>query len=133
MDITPITIWREARGEGEQGMAAVANVINNRILNQGKLWPKDPEQACLQPYQFSCWNNNSSIATMYPSATDTQYEIAQHIWKNLKDYPDQTGGATYYRNVEVAGPFPDNYKVTVVIGKHTFAKQANQQGLKRPT
>ena len=49
-----ITILAEARGEGNAGMYAVACVIEQRARNR-KL---APSKVCLQPWQFSCWNQD---------------------------------------------------------------------------
>ena len=46
------TIWHEARGEGRQGLEAVASVIYNR--SQNKRIPL--EAVCLARKQFSCHN-----------------------------------------------------------------------------
>ena len=50
--IVAITILAEARGEGNKGMYAVAAVIAQRSFER----KRTPEQVCLKPYQFSCWN-----------------------------------------------------------------------------
>lgn len=123
MDIVPITVWREARGEGIEGMRAVAWVIENRANDARRRWPSDPEHICLEPKQFSCWNDTDPERSLYPFVTDEQFEQAGMVWVNLHAMPDPTGGATFYRNVAVAGPFPAGYEVTAVIGKHTFARE----------
>jgi len=55
LDILAKTLWGEARGEGREGLIAVAWVIKNRADNPG-WWGKSIELVCLKPYQFSCWN-----------------------------------------------------------------------------
>lgn len=130
MDIVPITIWRESRGEGEAGMIAVAEVIHNRTKTKGQGWPTDPEQVCMQDFQFSSWNNRDSNRNLYPKPNDSQYEMAVSIWYHPEKHatkPDPTNGATFYRNVATAGPFPSQYQVTAVIGNHTFAVLATTQ------
>jgi spore germination cell wall hydrolase CwlJ-like protein len=119
MDIVPLTIWKEAEGEGEAGMTGVAWVISNRVA--AKQWPDDPEEVCLQPYQFSCWNTDDPRRKVYPKEGDPQYDIAQDIWHNLGSGDDPTHGATFYRNEKVAGPFSSDYQITARIGNHTFA------------
>ena len=50
--IVASTIYMEARGEGTEGMKAVAAVIKQRAINGN-----DPlSVVCLKSYQFSCWN-----------------------------------------------------------------------------
>ena len=50
--IVAMTILGEARGEGEEGMYAVACVIAQRSI----AWKRTPKQICLADKQFSCWN-----------------------------------------------------------------------------
>ena len=61
-DVLARTIWGEARGEGLEGMRAVANVILNRVkiaeLKNGFWWGSNIIQVCQKPYQFSCWNRS---------------------------------------------------------------------------
>ena len=61
LDTLARTVWGEARGEGEAGMAAVAAVIRNRIdvsaAHGGKYWwGRDWISVCQARSQFSCWN-----------------------------------------------------------------------------
>ena len=55
LDIAARTIWGEARGEGPEGMRAVAHVIANRAT-KGGWWGDTLWSVCLKPWQFSCWN-----------------------------------------------------------------------------
>ena len=67
LQILARTLFGEARGEGDEGLEAVACVIMNRyksgkwftgydVLN-GKKIPS-VAQTCLKKAQFSCWNKN---------------------------------------------------------------------------
>ena len=69
VDILARTIYGEARGEGLEGMEAVALVVINRV--KAKKWftgydlingVKIPSvaQTCLKRAQFSCWNKNDA-------------------------------------------------------------------------
>ena len=61
-DILARTIWGEARGEGVEGMKAVANVVLNRVKiskdRGGFWWGNDITSVCKKPFQFSCWNKS---------------------------------------------------------------------------
>jgi len=83
LNLPAVTIWREARGEGQPGMLAVAFVIRNRA-QQGKPWPHDPDRVCLQRKQFSCWNDNDHQRDLYPDSTldATTYETAVAAWES---------------------------------------------------
>ena len=49
------TMWGEARGEGTDGLGAVALVIRNR--SQDRRWERlSIAGICRQPWQFSVWN-----------------------------------------------------------------------------
>jgi len=52
-EILARTLWGEARGEGIDGMRAVAHVILNRVADAR--WPGTVAEVCLQPSQFSAW------------------------------------------------------------------------------
>ena len=52
IEVLALTIYGEARGELIEGQVAVAAVIRNRV-NTRKQTYKD---ICLEPKQFSCWN-----------------------------------------------------------------------------
>ena len=131
VNLPAITIWREARGEGQLGMLAVAFVIHNRA-DHGGLWPMDPDRVCLQRKQFSCWNDNDHQRDLYPDSTPDApvYEIAVAQWSLVWDGAaviDPTGGATYYVNAAAVtkNPFANPvFMQTAVIKNHTFYKDA---------
>jgi len=61
-EVLALTIWGEARGESVEGQIAVANVIMNRWKNNlGKY--KTVTDVCLEPRQFSCWNESDPNRT----------------------------------------------------------------------
>ena len=51
-DILARTIWAEARGDGWEGMQAVASVVLNRV-KQNSWYGKSIVAVCLFPWQFS--------------------------------------------------------------------------------
>ena len=65
------TLWGEARGEGIQGLEAVAWVIRNRHEIHPR-WKGLPIfQVCKAPYQFSCWlQNDPNYPKMLGLSTD---------------------------------------------------------------
>lgn len=48
------TLLGEARGEGLEGLVAVACVVKNRA-DHPRWWGKSIKGCCLAPSQFSCW------------------------------------------------------------------------------
>ena len=61
-DILARTLWGEARGEGPAGQIAVAWTIRNRVFDgkEKSWWGEGYAGVCQKPWQFSCWNRNSS-------------------------------------------------------------------------
>jgi len=135
LDTLARTLHGEARGEGEEGMSAVAWVVRNRAARPG-WWSRHPDDipddtiqaVCLDPKQFSCWNpgdaNRGTITAL--KDTDPAYLLAWRIARRVLDgeVPDPTGGADHYLSVGWVGRTkwarenPD--KMTVRIGGHCF-------------
>ncbi|OWK42211.1 cell wall hydrolase [Fimbriiglobus ruber] len=123
-DVLARTICGEARGEGNQGMQAVANVVLNRVAKPG-WWGATVKGVCLKPYQFSCWNlgdpNRAVILNL-----DTDYAIyndALGIASGVIDgsLPDITGGATSYFAKGTPEPkWAAGKNPCAVIGNHIF-------------
>jgi N-acetylmuramoyl-L-alanine amidase len=123
MQVIPITIWREARGEGQAGMAAVLHVILNRAVpNPATPWPADPEKVCLQDFQFSCWNNRDPQRNLYPAPNDPQYAIAESLALSAaRGLDDPTNGATAYYDESITAPsWATPERFTVQIGRLRF-------------
>lgn len=118
------TIWGEARGEGAEGMQAVANVIMNRV-DRGGWYGLSVKDVVLKPYQFSCWNagdpnrvklDNLTLAEL---STFGALEIAQKAIAG--QLPDITGGATEYHAANIKPNWDwSKLQKTVQIGNHIF-------------
>lgn len=121
MNIVPLTVWREARGEGEAGMRGVYAVIYNRSVDERPSWPVNPEQVCLQSMQFSCWNDHDPQRNLYQKSGDPQYAMATAICSQQGE--DPTHGATCYFDHSIPPPYwatPETF--TVQIGRLRFHK-----------
>lgn len=125
LDTMARTVWGEARGEGDVGIAAVAWVIKNRAAKPG-WWGRDIESVCLKKWQFSCWNaddpNSSKCATL-----DESNDAFRHIRDICRAVvegaiPDPTGGATHYHTKAVAPKWAATALPCAVIGHHLFYK-----------
>ncbi|MHC8493632.1 cell wall hydrolase [Thalassospira sp. SM2505] len=124
VDVIARTIWGEARGEGERGMQAVANVIMNRA-KKGGWWGNSPVEVCLKPAQFSAWNRNDPNFDLARKVTtqDPQFRIALTIAGKAVagTLPDITGGATHYFNPNVVLPSWASALTSLGdIGNHRF-------------
>lgn len=127
-----LTIWGEARGEGRDGMLAVAHVVKNRC-ERGGWFGSSIREVCLKNFQFSCWNksdpNSKKLdparleklnpvtpdAAAWRSAKSIAYTVLLGM---LKDY---TNGATHYHTVDIPKPAWAT-KLTEVArkGRHIF-------------
>jgi N-acetylmuramoyl-L-alanine amidase len=114
--IIALTLLAEARGEGVEGMEAVAMVIKQRMANR----KQTASQVCLAPKQFSCWNGKTSDDLHHlwqsPAAPDAIKVVRRfdELDPAVIDYAD------HYCAVNIQ-PFWAIVQVpVVVIGNHTF-------------
>ncbi|MGF1609740.1 MAG: cell wall hydrolase [Kiloniellales bacterium] len=123
VDIVARTIWGEARGEGNRGMQAVANVIANRAARPG-WWGSDFISVCMKPYQFSAWNSNDPNSGKAARVTeaDAQFRVALDLAGKAVAgvLPDITGGATHYHTHAVSPGWASSLRKTADIGNHVF-------------
>lgn len=125
IDTLARTIWAEARGEGERGMSAVANVVMNRCAAP-KWWGHDVRSVCLYPFQFSCWNDGDPNFPKLRSVTsaDKDFMTALRIAADAVQgkLPDITKGATSYKTKTLPWPHswgPERLPL-ITIGNHEF-------------
>jgi hypothetical protein len=115
--VVALTILAEARGEGRDGMAAVACVIAQRAENRSIT----PEQVCLQRWQFSCWNGKSEqdLDHLYKSP---MAEWALYLEENIHSMNRaKVGFADHYYADWIKAPYwAKGQKPVAVIGKHKF-------------
>lgn len=124
IDVLARTLWGEARGEGAQGMRAVACVVMNRVKAPG-WWGRDVQGVCRKPFQFSCWNSNDPNREKLLAVTedDGHFALARLIAEQAirGEVADFTGGATHYFAKGATIPFwARGMKPCAVIGRHLF-------------
>ena len=117
-----LLIWREARGEGRDGMRAVAHVVRNRV--QAIHLPDSWDDIMAAPWQFSSLTaRGDSQLIVWPKAPDAAFDEAMQIASLVytgDDY-DLTQGSTHYFNPEVVLPsWAAKLKFVVRIGHHDF-------------
>jgi hypothetical protein len=132
-DILARTIFGEARGEGIEGMEAVACVIMNRI--RAKKWftgyvikngIKIPSvaQTCLKKAQFSCWNKNDPNypLLMKISKSDKLFNQCLIIAKRALNaqLTDFTNGALYYHTKAIKPKWAIGKSPCYEIKNHLF-------------
>jgi len=121
-------IYWEARGDGADGMEAVANVVMNRlgfedfpnticeVVAQGR-----EQGAC----QFSWLCDDHSI----DAKDDESYAIAKEIARKAinRQLTDRTGGALYFHQRKVSPSWSAEFIKTVEIGEHVFYKPPSRE------
>lgn len=120
-EVIAATIIREAGGEGEVGMQAVASVIQNRTT--GKL---TAYQVIMRPKQFSCLNGVKNYkAYVLKSKRHTQWKFALELARKLesKNVEDITNGATHYHSIEVNPKWARKLEFKVQVGNHLFYEE----------
>lgn len=122
-DILVKTILSEARGEGEEGMRAVAHNILNRA-NSGR-YPSDPAAVALQPKQYSGWNrgeggNNPNQFRPGTSQYENAAQVIDRVFSGQSQ--DPTNGALFYHTPQVNPSWAGevNRYGTTKIGNHIF-------------
>ena len=132
IDVLARTLWGEARGEGDEGMKAVACVVMNRIKiaqeNKDKYWWGGTIiDVCQKPYQFSCWNYNDPNREKLLSVNDTDlyFATARRIAQRglLGFLPDITEGATHYHTAGISPYWTRKMNVSAMIGNHIFYRE----------
>ncbi len=123
IDVLARTLWGEARGEGEAGMAAVAAVIVNRARRPG-WWGRDIVEICKRPWQFSCWNagdpNREKLLRV--GNDDAAFAAALRIARLALAgaLPDPTQGATHYHAAQIQPGWARGREPAARIGGHLF-------------
>lgn len=134
-DILARTLYGEARGEAERGMAAVACVIMNRVhLSEQNMvnargplwWGRDVVSVCLKQYQFSCWNRDDPNRRKIIAVTrdDPIFAAALRIARAAisGEIEDVTHGATHYHARNITPTWARGVTPTATIGQHIFYK-----------
>ena len=115
--VVALTILAEARGEGRDGMAAVACVIAQRAENRSIT----PEKVCLQKWQFSCWNGKTEqdLDHLYKSP---MADWALYLEENIRNMNRaKVGFADHYYADWIKAPYwAKGKKPVAVIGQHKF-------------
>ena len=128
------TIYWEARGTGEVGMQAIANVVMNRLGHSG--FPNTICGVVKQGHekgscQFSWWCDGKSDQ----AKEDESYAIAKEIARKALNLqlPDLTGGALYFHHGKATTSWSREYIKTAEVASFVFYKPrgARRDRLKR--
>ena len=118
--IVALTLLGEARGEGIEGMAGVASVIQTRATERHQT----PAQVCLAPKQFSFWNGKHTEAEKAKLLANPQGENALRLARLVCSgkMPDVVNGANHYHALSVHPKWATASKQTKQINNHKFYK-----------
>lgn len=127
-DVMARTLWGEARGEGDRGMHAVANVILNRVAvaqARGSFWwGGNVIEVCQKPFQFSCWNRDDPNLPKVKNVdeNDIHFTTALRLSRRalIGVLPDLTNGATHYHERSINPYWARGRTPCAVIGRHVF-------------
>jgi spore germination cell wall hydrolase CwlJ-like protein len=116
-------LYYEARGEGENGQKAVAEVVFHR-MNHGNyghsICAVVYEGAGHQGCQFSFTCNGELTHGKEQDAWRESEQLAARILTGEIRLRDTTGGATNYHAVSVSPEWADTLERTTQIGNHIF-------------
>lgn len=114
-------LYHEARGEGQKGQAAVAEVILNRV--DSRAFPSTVCGVVNQPSQFSY-----TIGGRKSIRNKGAYMRARGIAEAaLAGAPRVlTGGATYFHTPSVRPAWSHRFQRTVQIGRHIFYRRGQR-------
>lgn len=114
-----LTLWLEARGEGEIGMRAVATVIHNRAGGDvSKL-----EYVCTRPRQFSCWNRLSpTYYRKHPPSGEPWHQALEIAAEMFNGTFEARANWDHYYNPDMANPKWARGRSGDRVGNHLFLK-----------
>lgn len=125
--MSALCLWREARGEGTNGMTAIMCVLRNRVARHNSSYYAE----VIKKWQFSSITAiGDPQLGLYPQSTDPQWQLATNLVGMIgpedSRVADVTGGATLYYDDSIAFPASWNRAVvqsTVKIGRLNFFKE----------
>ena len=118
-----LVVWREARGEPDEGQIAVACSIMNRVLRPS-WWGDSVLAVVFKKWQYSSMTDpKDAQLTKWPDPKDPRWqrclEIAYNVY--MKQGPDPAPGAdSYYADSIPAPAWADPKKFVCKIGAHNF-------------
>jgi spore germination cell wall hydrolase CwlJ-like protein len=127
-----VTLYHEARGEGNAGMLGVANVVINRmhdprwpdtlceVVSQGPTLKWDVNAPLRNKCQFSFYCDGKSDIPTNQKSFSKAVRIAEDAWYSYNLSVDITEGATFYHATSVSPNWPYSYITT--INNHKFYK-----------
>ncbi|WAH56285.1 cell wall hydrolase [Pseudomonas silvicola] len=117
------TLYWEAKGGTPEDMAAVANVVLNRLGHEGfpgTVCEVVKQGADKKVCQFSWWCDGRSDDVQEPERYSVAKEVARKALN--QELPDRTRGAMYFHDRQVKPEWAGQYLKTAESGKFLFYK-----------
>lgn len=118
------TIYGEARGEDLDGKIAVAHVILNRFRSGKWFAGLSLAETCLQPRQFSCWNDGDPNRAPVMEADIGDRAFAESLYAALGamtgHFADPTARSCHYHADSARPGWARGRLPAVTIGRHVF-------------
>jgi len=127
--VVALTILGEARGEGVNGMYAVACIIERRM--QESTVNHTAAEVCLQPWQFSVWNagkgkvkKESQLHYLWESKSkDYARQLARVVCNKDKDLQHSViAYANHYHRYDAKPSWTKKVKPVAKVKNHFFFK-----------
>lgn len=134
-EIVGLTLVGEARNQPIEGIVAVGCVIRNRLHSNPNKY-KNYQSVCLEPLQFSCWNDNDPNKILLDELklklasgqeiTDIHLRQCFFVAKGIVDWSiiDNTHRALYYMTTKLLNTNPPKWSLKRtnerIKGDHTF-------------
>lgn len=113
-------LWYESRGEGWDGMLAVAKVTLNRVSNE-----RFQDTVCAVVY------SRSKTVCQFSWVCETLHPPSGKLWQDIQEfaatifffndrYVDLTKGALFFHTTDTVSPKSSRKRITVLVGRHVF-------------
>ena len=110
------TIAREA-SDNYDDYLGVAYTIRNRVLLG---WSKSYREACLKPFQYSCWNQGVEQVERTPEQISMAKDAFDFVLSSKSDFP-----ATHYHHENISPSWASSpqMKYLCTISKHRYYQE----------
>lgn len=129
VDLLARTLYGEARGEGIDGMQAIAWVVVNRVRRGAPRFPDTIAGVVKQKHQFTCWSPTDVNSKLCASVSEADPIFALCLFAAASvlsgQVRDMIAGADHYHATWMK-PYPAwavRMTVTAKIGHHVFYKE----------
>lgn len=124
VEILARTLWGEERSGSDAGLEAVAAVVMNRLAAPGHRFGHTVKDVCLEPKQFSCWNEGDPNRAKILALQDDDPVLARcrAIARRAVagTVQDATNGALHYHAQSAKPVWAVGKQASAQIGGHLF-------------